>query len=66
MDKIEEIVDRAIKYTEDILQRAPQHYQASLDGLRRMRDNLQFGADDHPALERLNAYLDELSRRFPN
>ena len=37
-----------------------------LDGLRRMRDNLQFGADDHPALERLNAYLDELSRRFPN
>ena len=39
-DKIAEIVERAIAYTEEILQEAPQHYQIALDGLERMLQNL--------------------------
>ena len=66
MDKIDEIVDKAIQYTEDILARAPRHYSVAREGLERMRDNLKIGAEDHEALRKLENYLDELSRRFPN
>jgi hypothetical protein len=66
VDKIEEIVDKAIQYTEDILERAPRHYRVAREGLERMRDNLKIGAEDHEALRKLEDYLDELNRRFPN
>ena len=62
-DKIEEIVDRAIAYTEDILQKAPQHYQVALNGLERMLQNLMLGAADHPALRKLEDYIKLLERR---
>jgi hypothetical protein len=66
VDKIEEIVDKAIQYTEDILQRAPQHYPVAREGLEQMRDNLKIGAGDHEALRKLEKYLNELERRFAN
>ena len=66
MDQIDDIVDRAIHYTERILSVAPHHYSAARDGLTTMRNNLTVGADDHPALLRLDAYLGELERRHPN
>ena len=31
-----------------------------------MRENLKLGAEDHPALRRLEDYIEELQRRFPN
>lgn len=65
-DKIQDIIDRAIAYTEDILARAPRHYGVAREGLERMLQNLRHGAEDHPALQRLEDYLDELQRRFPN
>ncbi|MGO9742107.1 MAG: hypothetical protein ACLPN5_11455 [Roseiarcus sp.] len=65
-DNIESIVDRAIAYTEDILSRAPQHYRVARQGLETMRDNLRLGAEDHPALRRLEDYIEELDRRFAN
>jgi hypothetical protein len=66
LDKIDEIVDKAIQYTEDILGRAPQHYPVAREGLERMRDNLEIGAEGHPALRKLENYLNELDRRFAN
>ncbi len=65
-DNIESIVDKAIAYTEDILSRAPRHYRVARQGLVTMRDNLRLGAEDHPALRRLEDYIEELDRRFAN
>jgi hypothetical protein len=64
MDGIDDIVDRAIQYTEEILEQAPRHYEVAREGLTRMRDNLTIGAEDHPALGRLDEYIGELIRRF--
>ena len=60
MDKIDHIVERAIKYTLHILEAAPHHREAARTGLERMRCNLTIGAPDHPALERLQTFLSEL------
>ena len=60
MDKIDHIVERAIEYTLHVLEAAPQHGDAARTGLERMRSNLTIGAPDHPALERLQAFLSEL------
>ena len=60
MDKIDHIVERAIEYTLHVLEAAPRHRAAARTGLERMRSNLTLGAPDHPALERLRAFLDDL------
>ena len=60
MDRIDHIVERAIEYTLHVLEAAPRHRAAARTGLERMRSNLTLGAPDHPALERLRAFLDEL------
>jgi hypothetical protein len=60
MDKIDHIVERAIEYTLHVLEAAPQHGEAARTGLERMRSNLTIGAPDHPALERLQAFLGQL------
>lgn len=63
MDKIDQIVERAIAYTEEILARAPHFLDVAREGLERMRANLATGAPDHPALVRLQDYLRELGDR---
>lgn len=65
MDTIDQIVDRAIAYTRMVLQQAPRHWDVARDGLERMRGNLAEGAPDHPALARLEAFIDELLRTAP-
>ena len=65
-DKIQDIIDRAIVYTEDILAQAPRHYGVAREGLEQMLQNLRIGAEDHPALQLLEDYLDELQRRCTN
>ena len=66
MDTIDQIVDRAIAYTRSVLARAPRHWDVARDGLERMRANLAEGAPDHPALERLEAYIADLLRYAPH
>lgn len=63
MDRIDEIVGKAIAYTEDILARSPEHIDTARGGLERMCRSLEQGAPHHPALERLRAYIEELQRR---
>ena len=63
MDKIDELVERAIAYTEDILARGPEHWESARDGLEKMRLSLEAGAPSHPALERLRLYVEALEAR---
>lgn len=63
MDKIDDLVARAIAYTDDILSRGPEHWESARDGLIKMRESLEIGAPNHPALERLRLYIEELEAR---
>ena len=63
MDKIDELVGRAIAYTEDILERGPEHWESARDGLTKMCESFELLAPKHPALERLRAYIRELELR---
>ena len=60
LDKIDDIVDKAIEYTRLVLLTAPEHGETARAGLETMRDNLILGAPDHPALARLSAFLTSL------
>jgi hypothetical protein len=58
---LNDLVDRAIDYTNKILRVAPSYRSPALDGLRKLRDNLANHAPDDPAIRKLDAYLDRLS-----
>jgi hypothetical protein len=60
LEDIDRIVERAITYTLTMLRMAPRQIGAARTGLQRMRNNLARAAPDHPALERLQAFLDDL------
>jgi hypothetical protein len=60
VDRIEEIVERAIVYTATVLRAAPEHFEAARAGLERLRSDLALEVPDHPALERLRSFLHEL------
>jgi hypothetical protein len=57
------MVDRAIAYTEHVISSTPEHYQAARRGLERIRNRLIQDHPAHPALARLNTYLDQLNQR---
>ena len=61
MNALEEIVDRAIEYTDKILNTMPSYRQAAIVGLRKLRVALAEKAPDDPAIARLDAYLQSLS-----
>jgi hypothetical protein len=63
MDRIEQIVERAIACTVTVLQTAPEHLDAACAGLERLRNNLLVGVPNHPALDRLRLFLVELELR---
>jgi hypothetical protein len=60
VDRIEEIVERAIVYTATVLRAAPEHFEAARAGLERLGSDLALEVPDHPALERLRSFLHEL------
>jgi hypothetical protein len=63
VDKIDQIIEQAIAYTLTVLRAAPTHRGAARAGLERLRNNLALDAPDHPALERLRSFLDDLELR---
>jgi len=65
LEDIDWIVERAIAYTLAILRMAPRQLDAARTGLERMRNNLARDAPDHPALERLRAFLDDIGLDAP-
>jgi hypothetical protein len=61
VDNLNDIVDRAIAYTNELLQRMPTYRAAAAKGLRRLRRSLAGRAPGHPALARLDAFLETLN-----
>jgi hypothetical protein len=55
---LDEIVDRAIEYTNRIRQVMPSYHGATVAGLRKLRDSLAEKSPGDPALKRLDDYLD--------
>ncbi len=62
MSALDEIVDRAIEYTNLILRRMPSYKDAAIDGLRTLRDSLAAKSPDDPAIGKLDAYLETLDK----
>jgi hypothetical protein len=60
---LDEIVDRAIEYTNLILRRMPSYRDAALEGLRKLRESLAAKAPDDPAIGKLDAFLSDLDGR---
>ena len=63
MSALDEIVDRAIEYTNLILRRMPSYRATAIDGLRKLRESLVAKAPDDPAIGKLDAYLETLDAR---
>ncbi len=63
MNALDDIVDRAIDFTNRILQARPNFIGGTVRGLRKLRASLGEKSPGHPALKRLDAYLDGLTRR---
>ena len=57
---LDDIVDRAIDYTNRILRTMPSYHGAAVAGLRKLRDSLAEKSPDDPALKRLDDYLESL------
>jgi len=57
---LDDIVDRAIDYTNRILNTMPSYRQAAIAGLRKLRAALVEKTPDDPAIARLDAYLESL------
>jgi hypothetical protein len=60
VDNLEEIVDRAIDYTNIILKRMPSYRDAAISGLRNLRVSLAAENPENPALRNLDDYLEAL------
>jgi hypothetical protein len=60
---LNDIVDRAIDYTNRILRSMPSYHEAAVAGLRKLRAGLAEKSPGDPALQRLDDYLDSLPRR---
>lgn len=60
MSALDEIVDRAIEYTNKILNTMPSYRAAAIEGLRKLRAALAQKTPDDPAIARLDAYLESL------
>jgi hypothetical protein len=62
VDNLEEIVDRAIDYTNIILKRMPSYRDAAVSGLRNLRISLAAKSPENPALRNLDEYLEALRK----
>ena len=66
VNELEDIVDRAIDYTNLILRRAPSYRDSAISGLRTLRESLAEKAPDDPAVRKLDGFLDTLSDATSN
>ena len=61
MSALEDIVNRAIEYTNKILSTMPSYLQPAIEGLRKLRGALAEKTPDDPAIAKLDAYLESLT-----
>ena len=62
MSILDEIVDRAIDYTQRALQTMPSYRSAAIDALKKLRAGLVGKAGSEAALAKLDDYLRQLER----
>jgi hypothetical protein len=60
-EDIDEIIDRTIEYTCDILSNNTVHWLTAREGLEKILITLQIGTPDHPGIRRLRRYIAELN-----
>ncbi len=60
-DRIDKIVDRAGEHTKALLSKEPSQWPAAREGLERILGDLRRSAPDHPGLQRLRRFIDDLS-----
>jgi hypothetical protein len=65
MDRIEEIVARAIGFTDLVLSSMPEHADLAIESLQRLRETLSTNLPGHSALKQLDEYLAEVERTDP-
>ncbi len=65
MNNLDEIVDRAIEYTNLILQKMPSYKDTAVSGLRTLRHSLAARSPADPAVRKLDDYLDTFRRPAP-
>jgi hypothetical protein len=63
---LDDIVDRAIDYTNRILQTMPSYHATAVAGLHKLRAGLAEKSPGDPALKRLDDYLESLSGQDPS
>jgi hypothetical protein len=63
MSALDDIVDRAIDFTDRILEKMPSYRRATVTGLRKLRDSLSQKSPGHSAIARLDAYLKAVASR---
>jgi hypothetical protein len=63
-DRIENIVEKALLYTEEILAAAAADWSVARIGLSKMAANIRNAAPDHPALQTLVRYIEENDARY--
>jgi hypothetical protein len=61
VDRLDAIVEMAITYTRTVLRTAPEHFDVARAGLERLRTDLMREVPEHPALERLRSFLNEIA-----
>jgi hypothetical protein len=57
MDRIDELVERAIAVAELVMMKEPERLVVAKEFLRRLADELRTYASGHPALEKLDSYV---------
>ena len=59
MDRIDELVDRAIAVADLVMLKEPQRIEIATEFLRRLAEELRASAPDHPALTKLDSYVND-------
>ena len=59
-DRIEDIVERTIAHTRTLLATMPEIWPVARVGVQKIHDDLALETPDHPALQRLQAFIAEM------
>jgi hypothetical protein len=59
---LEDVADRAINYTNSVLNKMPSYREPAIAGLRKLRGALAAQTPEDPAIAKLDAYLESLDR----
>jgi len=59
LDRISEIIDRAISIANKVKMKEPDRFERAQEALRKIATELRSHMPDHPALQKLDNYLNK-------